>query len=155
MTQSHIVAAWLAAGTLAGCGGPPDRKAMLAQTWTCEMTTVVNDLTSDYREVVTFRPNGDYQTRATVIATNPTMQATMNMEWSGRWKLTEDMFQREFIGIRAVSGDYSGIPMTKDRLDAAADAFRSAPTSERGKIITLNEKQLVIETSGSPLSCTR
>ncbi len=119
------------------------------------MTTVTGGLTSDYREVVTFRSSGDYQTKATIVATNATMEATMNMEWSGRWNLTGDAFEREFIGIKAVSGDYSGIPMTQDRLDAAADAFRSAPTSERGKVATLDANKLVIATSADPLTCRR
>lgn len=119
------------------------------------MTTVTGDLTSDYRETVTFRPSGEYQTKATIIATKPNLRATMNMEWSGRWQLIDDTFVREFVGIEAISGDYSGIPMTQDRLDAAADAFRSAPASERGKVITLNATQFVIETSTTPLSCKR
>lgn len=155
MRRIRLILACPAALAVASCGGPPDRRAILAQTWTCEMTTVVNDLTSDYREVVSFRPNGEYQTKATVVATNATMQATMNMEWNGRWRLSEDTFEREFIGIKAVSGDYGGIPMTQDRLDAAAEAFRSAPTSERGTITTLNETQLVIESGANALTCTR
>ena len=154
MTHVRIAAACLAATMVVACG-PPDRRTLLAQTWTCEMTTVTGDLTSDYRETVTFRPSGEYQTKATIIATKPNLRATMNMEWSGRWQLIDDTFVREFVGIEAISGDYSGIPMTQDRLDAAADAFRSAPASERGKVITLNATQFVIETSTTPLSCTR
>lgn len=119
------------------------------------MTTVTGDLTSDYNETVSFRPNGEYQTRATVIATNPKMRATMRMEWRGRWQLMNDDFVREIGGIKAVSGDYSGTPMTQERLDAAAEAFRKAPGSETGKVVTLNEKQLLIETSGNTLSCKR
>ncbi len=119
------------------------------------MTTVTGDLKSDYREIVTFRPSGEYQTKATIVATKPNLRATMNMEWSGRWQLSEDTFVRDFVGIKAVSGDYSGIPMTQDRLDAAADAFRNAPASERGKIITLTATQFAIETGTTPLSCTR
>ena len=119
------------------------------------MTTVTGDLTSDYRETVTFRPSGEYQTKATIVATKPNLRATMNMEWGGRWQLTDDTFAREFVGIKAVSGDYSGIPMTQDRLDAAADAFRSAPASEQGKVVTLNATQFVIETSTTPLNCKR
>jgi hypothetical protein len=154
MIQLRLAAAGIAAATLVTCG-PPDHRTLLAQTWTCAMTTVTGDLTSDYRETVTFRPSGEYQTRATIIATKPDLRATMNMEWSGRWQLSADTFVRDFIGIKAVSGDYSGIPMTQDRLDAAADAFRSAPASERGKVITLNATQFVIETSTTPLSCKR
>lgn len=119
------------------------------------MTTVTGDLTSDYRETVTFRPSGEYQTRATVVATNPNMRATMNLEWSGRWQLLDDTFVREFAGIKAVSGDYSGRAMTDERLEAAANAFRSAPPSESGRVLTLNTTQFVVETGASPLVCKR
>jgi hypothetical protein len=119
------------------------------------MTTVTGDLTSDYRETVTFRPSGEYQTRATVIAINPAMRATINLEWGGRWQLSDGVFTREFAGIKAVSGDYSGKPMTQERLDAAAEAFRNTPPNESGKVVTLNATQFVVETSTTPLMCKR
>lgn len=119
------------------------------------MTTVTGDLTSDLRETVTFRPSGEYQTRASVIATNPAMRATLNLEWNGRWQLTGDTFVRDFAGIKAVSGDHNGAPMTQELLDKAADAFRSTTISERGKVLTLNETQFVLETSTTPLNCKR
>jgi len=152
--QFRVVLTFLVALAVTACG-PPDRRTLFAQTWTCAMTTVTGDLTSDYSETVSFRPSGEYQTRATVTATNPSMRATMHLEWSGRWQLLEDDFVREMAGIKAVSGNYGGTPMTQERLDAAANAFRNAPASETGKVVALNEKQLVIETSGNTLSCKR
>lgn len=154
MTSLRITTACLAATMAVACG-PPDRRTLLAQTWTCEMTTVAGDLTTAYRETVNLRPSGEYQTRATVIMTNPEMNATMNLEWSGRWQLSEDTFVREFVGHKAVSGERNGIPMSQERLDAAADAFRRAPPIESGKVLTLNATQFVVETSTTPLSCKR
>ena len=135
--------------------GPPDRQTLLAQTWTCEMTTVTGDLTSDLRETVSFRPNGEYQTKASVVATNPAMRATLNLEWRGRWQLSDDTFVRDFSGIKAVSGDRNGVPMTQELLDKAAGAFRSTTISERGKILTLSETHFVLETNTTPLNCRR
>lgn len=139
-----------------GCGsGKPDRRTLLAQTWTCEMTIEANGLTSRYRETVSLRPSGDYQTKATIVATNESVDATMNLEWTGRWRLSGDAFERDFLGIKAISGETRGEPMDQVLLDRAADAFRSAPTSERGTISELTEHLLVIDTNSAPLTCKR
>lgn len=119
------------------------------------MSSVGHGFTSEYREVLTLHRNGDYQTSASIVATGGASDATMQLAWTGRWRIAGDAFERDFIGIKAVSGERRGEPMPQSLLDRAADAFRSAPASERGRISQLTDHLLVIETDADPLTCKR
>ena len=156
MNAPRAMALSLAAAALAGCGGSaPDQKTLMAQTWTCAMTSETDGLRTDFTETVTFRPSGDYRSTASVHATKGDTKAIMNLEWAGQWAVTQGKFHRTFVGLKALSGDINGISLTQDRLDAAATEFRRGPTAEEGKLLTLDAHELKIETNFDPFVCRR
>ncbi len=141
---------------MAGCGGSaPSQKTLMAHKWVCQMTNEADGLRSEFTETVEFRPGGDYRSTADVRATKGDTKAFVNLEWAGRWVVTQGSFQRTFAGLKATSGEVNGAALTQDQLDAAAAEFRRGPTAEEGKILILDATQLKIETNFDPLVCTR
>ena len=143
--------------TVAACSAPsaPDRKTMMAQDWTCEMVSEGNGLTSEFVEKVSLRAAGDYRSTATVTATGPATKATMQLEWSGRWTLSGDEFQRTFQGLKATSGETNGVALTQDLLDKAASEFRRGPVAAEAQVMSLTEREMTLKTNFDPLNCSR
>jgi hypothetical protein len=142
---------------VAACGPPPpsDRKTMMAQDWTCEMISEGNGLTSRFVETVSLRAGGDYRSTATVTATGPATKATMQLEWSGRWALSGDEFQRTFQGLKATSGETNGVALTQDLLDRAASEFRRGPVGAEALVMSISEREMTLKTNFDPLTCRR
>ena len=159
MTGAHIPIGLALGGmalAVAACGAPPpDRQTLMAQDWTCEMISEADGLKSQFVETVSLRPSGDYRSTARVIATSPTTRATMQLEWTGRWTLSDDTFRRTFSGLKATSGEVNGIALTQDRLDKAASEFRRGPVAEEGTVLSLSEREMSIATSFDPMTCRR
>jgi hypothetical protein len=130
---------------------PPDRQTMMAQSWTCEMLSEANGLTSRFVETMNLRSAGDYRSKATVSAPN----ATMQLEWVGRWTLEGDVFRRTFSALKATEGERDGEVLPQQTLDRAANEFRRGPVAEEGVVLSLSEREMRIETNFDPMTCTR
>jgi cellulase/cellobiase CelA1 len=141
--------------TACGPPQPPDRQTMIAQDWTCEMISEADGLKSLFVETVSLRPAGDYQSKATVTATNLATSATMQLEWTGRWALSGDTLRRTFSGLKAGSGEANGVALTQDLLDKAASEFRRAPVGAEGRLVSLSEREMTIATNFDPITCRR
>jgi hypothetical protein len=127
----------------------------MAQDWTCEMISRADGLTSHFVESLSLSPDGAYRSRATITATSATTKATVNLEWAGRWTLSQMTFHRTFSALKATSGEVNGRALAQERLDRAASEFRRGPTAEDGDVLSLSENAMSISTAAEPMTCRR
>lgn len=154
--RSMVVVTGAAALAAASCSAPPpDRKTMMAHAWTCEMVSEADGLRSVYTETMDLRPAGDYRSKVAVNATGENVQVSMQLEWTGRWALSEDTFRRTFAAVKATTGERNGLALTQDLLDKAANELRRAPVAEEGRVLSLTENEMQIETNFDPMICKR
>ena len=139
---------------LSACGTPAN-EAILG-SWNCKSQLNEDGMVGSYDLDMTYVSSGKSSFMGTMIINQSNETMTFELASNGEWSIHNGLLEETVSGLTLMSVTYNGTELSaaqRDEMRTMLDPILSMNTSS--KIMSLTDKQMLLESEGDLVTCTR